>query len=98
MKFIPIHYDNTIIGIELFRKKDPSISNFTRIKWNAEQAARDLISTIEEQCCVAFLEALSLEAQRAINRHAKFCFDNDEWEDEDKEFPEWATKYQDAGL
>jgi len=96
MKFIPIHFNSVILGFELFKKKSEEESNFIGIKWDAESAARQLIQAIEEDCCVAFLEAISLQAQKAINRHADFCFNNAEWED--KELPEWATKYKEAGL
>ena len=97
MKFVAIHYDNTVAGIEVYRKKNEGQLGFGNIKWSAEEGAREFIHAIEDDCCIAFLEALSLEAQRSINRHAKAVFDQEDW-GEDRELPEWATKYQEAGL
>jgi len=97
MKFIAIHHDDTVIGIELYRRQSESQLGFRSVKWSAEEGAREFIRAFENDCCVAFLEAVSLEAQRSINRHAKAVFDNEDWE-EGRELPEWATKYQEAGL
>ena len=98
MKFVSIHYNNTVLGLQLYRKQDPDELCFgDGGKWCPEEAARELMRLIEGDCCVAFLEALSLEAQRSINRHAKEVFDNERWPDE-KDLPAWAVKYQEAGL
>ena len=100
MKFIPIHYQNNVIGIELFQKKsnDEWDLDLTHIKWDAETAARELIQSFEEEVCIAFLEALIVQTKKSINRHAKWCMDSFIGEDREDDPPEWWSKYQDAGL
>ncbi len=100
MKFVLIHPSRVVLGYALYHQKDLLDDNwFFKGTDTPESAARNFVESIEDEVCVAFLEALSLQAQKAINRHADFCFKNYRWEDKpDKDIPEWATKYKDAGI
>ena len=94
MKFTQIHR-RVVLGMEVFVAKEGfsfPLEPFAPEKW-----ARQLIETFEGESCIAFLEALSIEAQKAINRHAELCGRDDNssfWEKP----PEWATKYREVGV
>ncbi len=59
------------------------------------QQARDFVTQIEDETCVAFWEALILQSKKAINRDALWCMENSN--KDPKDGPEWWTKYQDSG-
>ena len=94
MRFVSIHSNHAVLGIQLYVPKEGGGFPFTQEIFNPEKGARDLIESIEEECCIVFLEALIVQAKKAINRHAQWCEDNGGWETP----PEWAVKYQDAGI
>ena len=99
MKFTQIHHC-TVLGVEVFFAKEGYAfprDAFPREPFSPEKWARQLIEILEDQACIAFLEALSIEAQKAINRHAEWCGqhgDGSFWEKP----PEWATKYREVGV
>lgn len=94
MKFTQIHH-RTVLGVEVFVAKEGWSYPYERFA--PEKWARQLIETFEGESCIAFLEALSIEALKAINRYAELCGRDDNssfWELP----PEWATKYREVGV
>ena len=84
------------MAIRIFAEKSGGLG-FTTTPFTPEAWAHELISSFEEEACIAFLEALHKESAKAINRHAQECGelgDESFWDDP----PEWAVKYKKWGV
>lgn len=61
-----------------------------------EHETREFVELIEDETCVAFWEALIIQAKKAINRQAIWCMEASNKCSEDG--PEWWSKYKEAGV
>lgn len=82
-----------IVMVKKFLSHDSFETMFIDEPTSYEQAARDLVTAIEDETCVAFWEALIVQSKKAINRHARWGMENC-----DEDGPEWWTKYQEEGI